>query len=61
MFGYTFDKRYLYIILVIMVITRLGSYTTEGILALLLSLPAVIIAITFHEYAHAFVADRLRR
>lgn len=61
MFGYTLDKRYLYIILAIMVISRLARYTTEGILALLLSLPAVIIAITFHEFAHAYAADKLRR
>ncbi|KKU13199.1 MAG: peptidase M50 [Microgenomates group bacterium GW2011_GWC2_45_8] len=28
-------------------------------LALLLFLPALIIAITIHEFAHAFLADRL--
>lgn len=29
------------------------------LLALLLTLPGVIVAITFHEFAHAFVADKL--
>lgn len=61
MFGYTFDKRYLYVLLAILVIKNLAEYTTEGIVILILSLPAVIIAITFHEFAHAYVADRLRR
>ena len=59
MFGYTFDKRYLYIVFAIIIISKLATYTTDGILTLVLSLPAVIIAITFHEFAHAYVADKL--
>ena len=35
------------------------SYSRIELLGLLLTLPAVIIAITFHEYAHAFAADKL--
>lgn len=31
----------------------------DYILSLLLSLPAIVIAITFHEFAHAWVADKL--
>lgn len=53
------DKRFLYIILGILVISRLAGMTTEGLIATLLTLPAVLIAITFHEYAHAFVATKL--
>lgn len=53
------DKRFLYIILGILVISRLAGMTTEGLLAILLTLPAVLIAITFHEYAHAFAATKL--
>lgn len=52
-----FDTRYLYIILIAFaVISILGGFDMLG---LLLSVPAVLIAITFHEYAHAFAADRL--
>ena len=32
---------------------------TNALLSLLLTLPAVLIAITFHEFAHAFAADKL--
>ena len=34
-------------------------YTPGALLALVLSVPGVLIAITFHEYAHAFMADKL--
>ena len=59
MFGYRLDKRYLYVILALMVIRVLARYTTLEIVGLLISLPVVIVAITFHEFAHAYVADRL--
>lgn len=55
------DKRILYVIIAIFVIMHLGSYISnpDSLLGLVLSLPAVLIAITFHEFAHAFVADKL--
>ena len=53
------DKRFLYVILGILIISNLARMTTEGLLAILLTLPAVLIAITFHEYAHAFAATKL--
>lgn len=58
MFNFSFDNRMLYVVLGIMVLL---SVMTGGInlLSLLLTLPGVIIAITFHEFAHAFAADRL--
>ena len=59
MFGYNLDKKYLYILLAVLVIMNLRSITVDGILQLCLTLPAVIIAITFHEYAHAYAADKL--
>ena len=59
MFRFQFDKRFLYILLACLVFLGLRSITSEKILSLLLTLPAVIIAITFHEYAHAFAADKL--
>ncbi len=53
------DKRFLYMLLAIFIITGLMGMTREGILGLLLTLPAVLVAITFHEFAHAFAADKL--
>ena len=59
MFGFGFDKRFIYILLGAMLLSTLMSYSQAELMALLLTLPAVIIAITFHEYAHAFAADKL--
>lgn len=56
---FSFDKRTLYVILAILVIFSLKSLTGDYLLSLLLTLPGVIIAITFHEFAHAWMADRL--
>lgn len=56
---FSFDKRVLYVILAVLVVTSLASMTSGAWLNLLLTLPAVVIAITFHEYAHAWMADRL--
>ncbi len=61
MFGFSFDKRTLYIIIAVLAIMSIGKYlnSKEALLGLVLTLPAVLIAITFHEYAHAFAADKL--
>lgn len=59
MFGYGVDKRVIYIVLAILVVMSFASMTREAWLSLLLTLPAVIIAITFHEFAHAYAADKL--
>ena len=61
MYNFGTDKRTLYIVIAIIVILSLGRYlrNTEELLNLLLTLPAVLIAITFHEFAHAFAADKL--
>lgn len=59
MFGYGVDKRAIYIVLAILVIISFASMSREAWLSLLLTLPAVIIAITFHEFAHANAADKL--
>lgn len=55
------DKRYLYIVIGIFVIMGLSRYltNTDELLSILLTIPAVLIAITFHEFAHAFAADKL--
>jgi Zn-dependent protease len=61
MYNFQFDKKILYIILGIMVLSMLASYLTDTskLLALVLTIPGVLIAITFHEFAHAFAADKL--
>lgn len=54
-----FDTRYLYIALAIIVIINIFNAGTGSILNLLLTIPGVLIAITFHEFAHGFAADKL--
>ena len=58
---FNFDKRILYVILGIFVLKNIvGRLTsTDSLLMLLITLPAILIAITFHEFAHAFAADKL--
>ncbi|MBQ7600496.1 MAG: site-2 protease family protein [Clostridia bacterium] len=34
-------------------------FTVDGLISLLLRIPCIIVAISFHECAHAFVADKL--
>ena len=55
------DRRMIYIVMAIMLISGLFSYITDTnkLLSLLLSVPGILVAITFHEYAHAFAADKL--
>ena len=59
--NFNIDKRVLYVILGIMIISGLSHYlySTEAILNLLISVPGILIAITFHEFAHAKAADIL--
>lgn len=59
MFGFGFDRRILYIILALLVVSNLMDFSTGGLLSLLITIPGVLVALTFHEYAHAFAADKL--
>lgn len=59
MFGFNFDKKSFYIIIGILVVLSLLSYGTEGLFGLVLSIPAVLLAITVHEFGHAFAAYKL--
>ena len=61
MFNFSFDKRMIYIIIAVLVLGALARYLANPdlLFALLLSVPGVLIAITFHEFAHAFAADKL--
>lgn len=61
MFGFNFDKKTIYIIIAVMVGIMLLQYATNPghLIGLLLSAPGVLIAITFHEFAHGYVAYKL--
>lgn len=59
MFNFAFDKRTIIIILVVMLGIWLITSGTQGILGLLLTIPGVLIALTFHEFAHAYAANKL--
>ena len=61
MFGFRFDKKSITIVLVVMLLLWISRAGSEGILDLLYTIPGILIALTFHEYAHAFAADKLRR
>lgn len=56
-----FDRRIIYVIMAVMILAGIFNYLTDtsALISLLLSIPGVLIAITFHEYAHAFAADKL--
>lgn len=56
---FRFDNRFIYMILGILVISSLVTMTQGQMLGILLTLPGVIIAITFHEFAHAYAAYKL--
>lgn len=59
MFGYGIDKKVIYIVLGILVVYSLANMSGGALLSMLLTLPAVIIAISCHEFAHANAADKL--
>ena len=53
------DKRFIYLMLIVLVLVNLMGMTRFEWVALLLTLPGVLIAITFHEFAHAYAATKL--
>ena len=61
MFGFRFDKRTIITVIAVVAVIWLIQEGTEGILDLLYTIPGILIALTFHEFAHAFAADKLRR
>lgn len=58
MFNLGFDKRTLYIFLGIMLLINLATGGID-LVSFVYSLPGVIIAMTFHEFAHAWMATKL--
>ena len=59
MFNFAFDKKTITIVLIVILVLWLISAGTSGILNLLLTVPGVLIALTFHEFAHAWAANKL--
>lgn len=61
MFGFQFDRRMINIIIGILLLAAIIQFAANpGILfSIVLSIPGVLVAITFHEFAHAFAADKL--
>lgn len=61
MFNFSFDKRIIYIIIAIMVLSTVAQYINNpgALFVLLVSVPGVLLAITFHEFAHGYAAYRL--
>lgn len=61
MFNFSFDKKTMYIIVGIMILFAIVQYVSNPnqLLGLLLSAPGVLIAITFHEFAHGYAAYKL--
>lgn len=59
MFEFNFDKRILYVIMGCLLLYGVMNLSNGSLIATLFALPAVLVAITFHEYAHGWVADKL--
>ena len=61
MYNFSLDKRVIYIVIAIMVVITLTNLITNpgALFSLLASIPGVLLAITFHEYAHGLVAYKL--
>ena len=60
MYGLTADP-FMMAIFIILILENLSTYISNpsALLSLVLSIPGLLIAISFHEFAHAFVADKL--
>lgn len=59
MFGMGIDKRLIIMVMGVMAVLSILSDGLPGIVDVLLVLPGILIGITFHEFAHAYMADRL--
>ena len=56
-----FDRKAIYILMAIMLVWGIMNFATDtnSLLGLLFTIPGVLIAITFHEFAHGFAAYKL--
>ena len=55
------DRRLIFLIIALMLFSSLMTLLSRenGLLSFVITIPGILIAITFHEFAHAFAADRL--
>lgn len=55
------DKRIIFLIIALMLFSSFMTLFSRenGLLSFVITIPGILIAITFHEFAHAFAADRL--
>ncbi len=60
-FTNSFSNPWMMILLIWLIVDNISYYFSnpEALWALILSIPGILIAITFHEYAHALAADKL--
>jgi len=59
MLNFAFDKKTITIVLLVMLVIWLLNAGSGGILRLVLTIPGVLIALTFHEFAHAWMATKM--
>ena len=62
MFGFSslMSNPWLLIFIVYTIFNHVRYYTTADYINLALSVPALLVAISFHEFAHAWAATKLR-
>ena len=55
------DRRLIFLIIALMLFSSFMTLFSRenGLLSFVITIPGILIAITFHEFAHAFAADRL--
>ena len=55
------DKRLIFLIIALMLFSAgMSLFSEQGaLIAFVITIPGILIAITFHEFAHAFAADKL--
>lgn len=58
---FDFSNPWMIALLIFLIFENISTYINNpgALLMLLLSIPGILIALTFHEFAHAFVADKL--
>lgn len=58
---FNFSNPYLLILVCILIVEHLSTYLNNPkmLLNLILTIPGMLVAITFHEFAHAWIADKL--
>ena len=59
MYGFGLDRKTILIFIAILVVLTIINIGTFDLVMTLLTLPGVILAMSFHEFAHAFVAFKL--